>query len=164
MKDSESLTFHYGAPAAGEQGACRQWNEHVLSSVLASVPEEQRGSLVFLEETIVVDDDVTEFAGPDWVASLDTVYGPNTMHLGQDGKLHIRSAASIVMRDSNNIFVGPDKKGTFYCHLPTAEHMLAVILGDVKPCSDEDVLLCLPLCGEEPCATVVKHTISSTLQ
>jgi hypothetical protein len=156
LKDAESLKYHYGAEGAGEQGTCRQWNEQLLARVLASVPEEKRESLVFDEDTIIFDDDVTDFAGPIWVESLGTDYGPNTIYLdGEDGKLHIRSAASVVARNNPLPFLGPDKKGTFYCHLPTAEHILAIIFGDVAPCSDEDVLLCLPLCAEEPCVTVV---------
>jgi hypothetical protein len=116
LKDAESLKFHYGAERVGEQGTCRQWNEKLLARVLDSVPEEKRESLVFDEDTIIIDEDVTDFAGPIWVESLDTDYGPNTIYLNaEDGKLHIRSAASVVARNNPLPFLG--KEGTFYAIL-----------------------------------------------
>jgi hypothetical protein len=135
MKDAEAIRFHFGDNAAGAQQTCRTMNEQIVAGVFAKLTSWQRRTLRYREQDIVFEDDVPKPSGPDWINPLFSPFTPTTIYLGIDGLLHIKSRASILERTNPTNDAGPDKKGSYYCHLPTPEHVLATLRGQVAPCS-----------------------------
>ncbi len=136
MKDAEAIQFHFGPTAAGAQSTCRAINEQTFADVFASLTSWQRRTLVYDENDIVFDDDVPKPSGPQWANPLASPFAPKTIYFGGDGLVHVQSIASIVARTNPTNLAGPDKKGSYYCHLPTPEHILAVLRGQVFPCDN----------------------------
>jgi len=135
MKDAESIQFHFGATAAGAQQSCRTMNEQIVADVFANLTSWQRRTLRYDENDVVFEDDVPKASGPEWINPLFSPFAPTTIFLGNDGLLHVKSRASILERTNPTNLAGPDKKGSYYCHLPTPEHVLAVLRGQVAPCT-----------------------------
>ncbi len=135
MKDAEAIQFHFGSDMAGTQQTCRDINEKIVADVFANLTSWQRRTLRYDENDIVFENDVPKASGPEWINPIFSPFPPATIILGNDGLLHIKSRASIVERTNPTTAAGPDKKGSYYCHLPTPEHVLATLRGQTAPCS-----------------------------
>lgn len=135
MKDAEGINFHFGAGSAGPQQQCRAVNEMVVADVYANLTSWQAATLVYQQTDFVFEDDSFAPSGPVWVNPLASPFAPRTIYVNGDGMLHVKTTASFVARTNPTTAAGPDKKGSYYCHVPTPEHVLAVIRGQVAPCS-----------------------------
>lgn len=135
MKDAEAIAYHFGASAAGTQKSCRDVNQAVVADVFASLTAVEQRMIRFSPSQIVYPADLMAASGPSWlyplpylprVAFIQTV-GVNT------GKLVIRGLAINVSRLNADGNVGPDKKGSYYCHFPSPEYIRALITGQTGP-------------------------------
>lgn len=141
MKDAEAINYHFGAGTAGAQQTCRTINEQIVGSVFTGLTAFQRRTLRYNESAFVFENDELVSSGPEFVNPLFAGI-PTVIWLGTDGLLHVRSRAVNVERTNPSDAAGPDKKGSYYCHLPTPEYVLNVVRGQVAPCSS-NLFFCL---------------------
>lgn len=139
MKDAEAINYHFGAGSAGTQQSCREVNQSVVADVYASLTSVEQRMLRWTQSQIVYLADSFAASGPSWlyplpylprVATAPTT-GPNA------GKLVLRGLAINVPRTNTDGAVGPDKKGSYYCHFPSPEYIRALITGQTNPIIEE---------------------------
>lgn len=142
MKTSGALRFHLGATAAiGTGTTCVMVNQDTVTKVFASLTAYERRYLKYNESQIVLDPDPVVASGPDWLYPLLPVGAPanvptppTTAYIGaSDGLLHIQSKSLQVERNNQSPLVGPDKRGTTYCHLIAPEYLRSVVTGTIPP-------------------------------
>jgi hypothetical protein len=135
MKTAEAINFHFGAGAAGTQLTCREVNQATVADVYASLTSVEQRMLRWGQSQIVYRADTYAIAGPGWLYPLPFLPRVATVPTtGADaGKLVLRGLAITVDRSSPATDAGPDKKGSYYCHLPSPEYIRALITGQTQP-------------------------------
>jgi hypothetical protein len=131
MKTAEAINFHYGEGTAGVQKTCKEVNQQIVSEVYSSLTSIEQRTLRWPQSDIVYTNDVFAPAGPSWLYPLP--YLPRVAFLGVDGKLRFRGLAITVARTDPSTAAGPDKKGSYYCHLPSPEYVRALVTGQTNP-------------------------------
>jgi hypothetical protein len=135
MKDAESINYHFGAGSAGTQLSCREVNQDTVASVFASLTAVEQRSIRFPESQIAYIADYMSAAGPTWLYPLP--YLPRVAFIpttgANAGKLVFRGFAIAVSRLDGSGSAGPDKKGVYYCHLPSPEYVRALVTGQMDP-------------------------------
>ena len=135
LKDAESINNYFGTGSASGQSACKAVNALMVSEVYAALSDWEERTLAWQLSDIVLDDDLVEPTGPDWLQPMPFAK-PAVIYAPGDGKLHIKSDALIVDRldPTPSSIVGPDKKGVYYCHFASPEHLWLTIRGFLTPC------------------------------
>jgi hypothetical protein len=131
MKTAEAINFHVGAGWAGTQRSCRDVNQSTVADVYASLTSIERRTLRWQQGQIIFVADSFASSGPTWLYPLP--YLPRVAFVGADGLLRIHGLAITVARTDPTTAAGPDKKGSYYCHLPSPEYVRALILGQTQP-------------------------------
>lgn len=133
MKAAEAINFHLGAGSAGAvQRTCRDVNQSTVADVYASLTLLERRVLRWAQSDIVFLNDIYSDAGPVWLYPLP--YLPVVAFINPaNGKLHFIGRSIWVERTNPTTAAGPDKKGSYYCHLPSPEYVRALITGQIQP-------------------------------
>jgi len=134
MKNAEAINYHYapyGLTPAGAQKTCKEVNQQTVAEVYASLTGIEQRTLRWPQNEIVYANDGLAAAGPAWLFPLP--YLPRVAFLNVAGKLVLRGLTIRVDRLEPNPSVGPDKKGSVYCHLPSPEYVRAMITGQTDP-------------------------------
>lgn len=134
MKTAEAINFHYaayGQTPAGVQKSCKEVNQQIVSEVYSSLTSIEQRTLRWPQSDIVYLNDIFAPAGPSWLYPLP--YLPRVAFIGVDGKLRFRGLAITVARTDPSSAAGADKKGSYYCHLPSPEYIRAMITGQTDP-------------------------------
>jgi hypothetical protein len=131
MKAAEAINFHFGPGAAGDQRSCREVNQSTVADVYASLTSIETRTLRWQQSQIVFLPDVMAGSGPTWLYPLP--YLPAVATIGPTGLLRFRGFAISVARTDPSTAAGPDKKGSYYCHLPSPEYVRALITGQMQP-------------------------------
>jgi len=135
MKDAESIQYYFGASAAGTQQQCRVMNEKIVADVFSALTSWQQRTLVYQESDFTFQDDLDVGSGPAFVNPLNAPTGPNIIFYGTtSSELVVKSRYTKVARTYTGTEVTEDKKGVYYCHLPTPEHVMRIATGQVLPC------------------------------
>jgi hypothetical protein len=135
MKDAESINYYFGAGSAGTQRSCREVNQDTVASVFASLNSIEQRSIRFPQNEIVYLSDIMAASGPNWLYPLP--YLPRVAFIPtigvNAGKLAFRGYAIAVARTVGSGDVAADKKGVYYCHLPSPEYVRALVTGQMEP-------------------------------
>lgn len=136
LKDTESIQFHLGEAAASTQGTCADVVAETVQQVYDSANDFDSRWILVEQEDIVIEPDLVTAAGPVWTSGQPG----NTKAVAYDngdGVLRLRGIALPVDRTDPTSFVGPDKKGVYYCHLPSPEYVFSLIRGFARPCGPQ---------------------------
>lgn len=135
MKTAEALVYHLGAGAAGTQQTCREVNQQTVADVYASLTSIEQRMLRFQQSDVVFLPDIYAASGPSWLYPLP--YLPRVAFIptvGMNaGKLAFRGLSITVDRNNTSGDVTADKKGSYYCHLPSPEYVRALVTGQTQP-------------------------------
>jgi hypothetical protein len=144
LKNAESIQFHFGVSAAGAQAPCADVVTDTLAGVRATLTRFDSRWLFYDESRVVVEADLITQAGPVWTSGQPDNTKAVAIDRG-DGILRLRGIALPVERTDPTSFVGPDKKGVYYCHLPSAHYVYALIRGFAQACGpqSEPVGVCI---------------------
>ncbi|WP_101759048.1 hypothetical protein [Oceanicoccus sp. KOV_DT_Chl] len=124
LKTEDVIKQTFGEDAAATEGSCQQFINRDLKRALSTISDREP---VFAADAIVIEEDEVVRMGPKWLKP----WPYPVAYLGEDGALHLRSKALLV--PFSKLIPMPDRfKGTHYCHLPTAQYLEAVLLGDIK--------------------------------
>jgi hypothetical protein len=131
MKTAEAITFHFGPGTAGTQKTCREINQDTVARVYATLTSFEQRTLRWAQSEIIYTADFYAGSGPNFLYPLP--YLPLVANLTSTGKLRLFGRAIWVPRDLNDGGVGYDKKGSYYCHLPSPEYIRALVTGRTNP-------------------------------
>ena len=128
VKTADNLRYVYGENAAGAQQYCpyitRQIMEGAEQQLLAAGEDDAASRL----QAFVLDRNEPYMTGSSYLSSYAPVY------TGDDGRVHIASPGLMVYWDSFWRYIMPDiLVGQTYCHLVTADYLMAVARGERDP-------------------------------
>lgn len=132
MKTAEALAISFPG-YSGAQRTCRDIHQNIVADVYSTLTAVERRMLRWQENQILYNADTYSVAGPTWLYPLP--YLPRVAAITAGGALRFTGRAITVPSTdpSPDTLVGPDKKGSYYCHLASPDYVRALILGQMDP-------------------------------
>lgn len=127
FKSADHIRAVHGAAAAtapDNANACRELHRAIVLAVHRDLDAQERARVVVPPQRFMLDGDDIQVMGSAWTEPFQFAY------VGNDGRVHLRSKALLVLWDDWRWKIAPDRfRGTHYCHLAAPEYVRDLMLG-----------------------------------